>query len=349
MDTIRFATIGTSAICERFLDALSQRDDAVYAGTYSRDMTRAHDFGSKHGATLFFDDLADLAASPDIDAVYIASPIALHNRQACQMLRSGKHVLCEKALASNEREAQQMFDTAHENDVVLLEAMRNLHNPAFDAIEDSLDELGDISLATFRFSKVTSRIARLRAGERLNVFDPQLSEGALMDIGVYAVEPAVALFGRPDDVKALGVLSEVPDGMEPYDRIDLAGQILLGFGDLVADCSYGKTSDNLIESQIEGEAATLTWQDISTPHDLVITPHEDRGMVYTSSHAQGRPVEVETAENDMAFELDDFLEAVRGDADALADASYFEQVSLDALWVMDEARSQMGVAFPADF
>lgn len=348
MSDIRFATIGTSDITRRFLDALSQLEGARLSTCYSRSADKARAFGADWGATNFVDDLADLAASPEVDAVYIASPNALHAPQAAQMIRAGKHVLIEKSLASNEAEAEELFALAHEKDVVCLEAMRNLHTPAFAAIEDAVDQLGDVRLATFRFSKVTSRMARLRAGERLNVFDPMLSEGALMDIGVYAVEPAVALFGRPDDVRALAVSDVVPGEEGSYSTVDLAGELLLGYGDKVVSCSYGKMSDDLLGSQIEGEDATLTWQDMSSPHDLVLTPHVDRGMVYTSAGTPGQPIAVETLENDMVFELEDFIAAVRGDADALADVQWYEQVTLDALDVMDEARSQIGVLFPAD-
>lgn len=60
--------------------------------------------------------------------------------------------------------------------------------PTFDVIERVVRrELGPVRLATLRFSKVTSRMARLRAAERINVFDSHLSGGALMDMGVYCV------------------------------------------------------------------------------------------------------------------------------------------------------------------
>ena len=253
MDTIRFATIGRSGITERFLEALAETEGVEYVGTYSRDEKSARDFGARYGARLFFDDLDALAASDEIDAVYIATPNGLHAGQAMALVRGGKHVMVEKAFSSCEREAARVFSAAREQGVVAMEAMRNLHVSSFDRIREALPRLGPVRLATFRFSKVTSRMARLRQGERLNVFDPRFSEGALMDIGVYCVEPAVALFGRPARVLSAAVTTRVPDCIagDPYDTIDLAGEALLDYGDKVVNLSYGKMSDDMVSSQIE--------------------------------------------------------------------------------------------------
>ena len=212
---VRIATIGTSGIAQRFLDALAGYEGAAYAGAYSRDLARARAFSSEHGGTLAFDSLDELGACPDVDAVYISSPNAVHASQALALVRAGKHVLVEKTFASNAREAKRVFDAASEQGVVAMEAMRSIHTPGFRAVVETLPQLGDVRLAQMGFSKVTSRISRLRAGERLNVFDPRLSGGSLMDIGVYCVEPAMALFERPTSVNASLVLTEVPG--EPAD------------------------------------------------------------------------------------------------------------------------------------
>ena len=94
MEPIRFASIGTSHIAEVFLDAASQLpDDVEYVGCYSRTLEKAEEFGRANGARLFFDDLDELGACDEIDAVYVASPNTLHHDQAIRLLRAGKHVL----------------------------------------------------------------------------------------------------------------------------------------------------------------------------------------------------------------------------------------------------------------
>ncbi|RGU51782.1 gfo/Idh/MocA family oxidoreductase [Olsenella sp. AF16-14LB] len=347
---VRIATIGTSGIAQRFLDALAGYEGATYAGAYSRDLGRARAFSSEHGGTLAFDSLDELCACPDADAVYISSPNAVHASQALACVRAGKHVLVEKAFASNAREAKRVFDAAAEQGVVAMEAMRSIHTPGFRAVVEALPQLGEVRLAQMGFAKVTSRISRLRAGERLNVFDPRLAGGSLMDIGIYCVEPAMALFERPSTVSASLVTTQVPGepADSPYRKVDLAGAILLGYGDKVVTLSFGKVSDDLAPCQVEGERATLIYQDITKPHDLRVVEHVDRGMTWGTVGGNERTVAVENPENDMVCELADFCEAVNGDAVAIEHANMWADVTLASLEVMDEARAQAGIRFPAD-
>ena len=346
MGKLRFATVGTSGICGQFLDALADVEDVEYVAAYSRDIEKARAFGEPRGARRFFGDLSELASCDEVDAVYIASPNALHAPQAKQLAAAGKHVLVEKSFASNEREAEEVFALAREKGVVAMEAMRNIHVGTFGAVRDQLGRLGQVRLADFGFSKVTSRMARFLAGERVNIFDPRLAAGALMDIGVYCVAPAVALFGRPETVKAVGVTAAVPgagDG-DPCGTIDLSGVILLGYADKAVSLTYGKVSDDQLSCQVQGEKGTLVWDQVSCPENLRFFGHEDKGMVYRMEKAEGEAIDAAPPARDMACEIRDFRDAVAGKLDAV----FFERATLDALHVMDEARRQMGIVFPAD-
>lgn len=348
---VRFATIGTSDITRRFLDALEQVEGASYVAAYSRSLSRAREFGQLRGASEFVDSLDDLAALPDVDAVYIASPIGLHARQAAKMVQAGKHVLVEKAFAATEVEARAVFDQAHRSGAVCLEAMRSLHGPGWERVEEVVKELGTVRSASVRFSKVTSRIKRLRAGERLNVFDPLLAEGALMDIGVYAVEPMVALFGKPRTVSAAAVTTSVPGNSpdDAYASIDLQGSAVLGFDGLVGEVSWGKVCDDLLSSQIAGEDATLTWNDTCLPHHLTVVKHADAGMTYGArTSGEVSEIEVPHNDNDMVYEIENFVAAVEGNAAARSRIDRFEQITCDSLSVMDAIRKDCGIRFPAD-
>lgn len=351
MGAVRIATIGTSGICEQFCQAVADVDGAEVVASYSRDLDRARSFGARFGATSFFDSLSDLARSPEVDAVYVASPNGAHVAQALEMVSGGKHVLVEKALAPNEREARRVFDAARSAGVVAMEALRTLHVPSFRRIEQIVSsDLGQVRLATLRFAKVTSRIARLRAGERINIFDPALAGGALMDIGVYCVEPAVALFDRPVEVRALGVTAPVPscEPEDPCATIDLAGEALLGYGDKVVQVSYGKVCDDVLSSQVEGEGGTLVWDATSCPVNLRLHRPKMSGQVFRVGEASLEPVPVDVPERDMACEITDFVSAVRGEGEGVALRERCERITLDSLAVMDEIRRQIGVVFPAD-
>ena len=77
-----------------------------------------------NGAEKAYNSLDVLSADPEVEAVYVATPNHMHYEQVMKLLNAGKHVLCEKSLASNHREAEEMFQLAYEKKLVLLEAMR---------------------------------------------------------------------------------------------------------------------------------------------------------------------------------------------------------------------------------
>jgi len=347
---MRFATIGTSDICRRFIEALGQVEGGSYELCYSRHAQTAKAFAQENGAARTCTSLDDLAADPQVDAVYIASPNALHASQARLLLAQGKHVLVEKSFASNEAEAVGIFDLAQEKGLVAMEAMRNIHDPSFAKVSEVVnDQLGQVRAASLGFSKITSRFARLKAGERLNVFDPRMASGALMDIGVYVVEPAVALFGAPQEVLASAVTTEVPgeEAESPYGRIDISGSALLSYGDFVVNLNYGKVTDDVIACQVQGERATLTFRTVSCPEDLRLYVHQGDKMVYKMETGAGEPIPVPSVPNDMVFEIRDFMAAVGEGAQGPL-ASRYRQVTLDSLRVQDRIRQQVGIRFPAD-
>lgn len=362
---ISIATVGTSMITRDFLDVLRQRDDARFIGTCSRDAGRAAAFTAEFGGTVPFTSVEELDASPEVDAVYLGSPNALHAEQALACIHAGKHVLVEKPFAANEREARLVFEAAGTAGVVALEAMRPLHDPAFRACAAAFNELGRIRRATLRFGKYSSRYDEILAGRRTNIFDCALASGGLMDMGVYSVEPLIELFGEPERIQAAGVLLDASTRWLTNGPIDGAGTILASYPGMVASLNWSKISADLAESQIEGERGTLTIDAISTPHRARVCLREEARRRsakqvpgYSDNGTQTCELELPACDNTMCYELDDFLEAVRAVRDGApaeeapagpyGTVGHFRDVTLASLRVMDEARRQMGVRFPAD-
>lgn len=349
MGTLRIASIGTGIIVDWFLASVADVEGLEYVGTYSRTLEKAHSWGEPRGAKLFFDSLDELAACPDVDAVYIASPNALHIPYAKLMLAAGKHVMAEKPLAANAREAAEAFGLAHAHDVVLMEAMRNIHTDGFATMRAALPRLSDITSATLRFSKVSSRVPALKAGRLTNTFDPRMAGGALMDIGVYCVAPMVALWGKPLRTVAMGTTFDVGTiGGDPaYPLVELAGEALCDYGSFTVNLSWGKVSDNHLPSQVQGTEATLLIDSIAEPERIeLVTPVQNEG--YGSGEGESTQLEVAVERGQLTEELRDFVRICRAGSAGIEEAHRYEQISLDMLEVMDEIRAQLGVRFPAD-
>ncbi len=322
---MRFGVIGTGAIVEKFIEAGRKCEGFTLQAVYSRTMERAQAFAQAHGAPLAFDRLEDLAACGEVDAVYVASPNYAHCGQSLIMMAAGKHVLCEKPLASNAAEVRRMQACAKENNVVLLEAMKSVFEPSFDLLRRSLPLLGKLRRATLSYCQYSSRYDKFKQGVVLNAFKPELSNGALMDIGVYCVHPAVMLFGLPKSIQAAGV--KLAGG------VDGSGSLILGYEDFTVDLLYSKIADGALPSEFQGEAGSLLVGRISVPQELTLCL---RGQ-------QRQELETLKEPSSMRFEIEAFQRMVPG-----GDTSAHDRASLEAAMVMDEARRQMGIVFPAD-
>lgn len=323
---MKFATIGTSTITENFLRAASLCEGFCLQGVYSRSMEKARAFGTKYHAEKFYDNLETLAKDPEIEAVYIASPNYMHCEQAIQMLQAKKHVLCEKSLGSNSREVEVMFRAAGENQVLLLEAMRPLFDPGLWAVRENLSKLGKIRTANFHYGKYSSKYDRFKAGEHQNIFDKNCSAGALMDMGVYCVHPMVWLWGLPLSVKAEAVM--LPG------EIDGAGTILAKYEGMLVQLSYTKITNSILPSVIQGENGVMEIIDLSSPKGIRILYNDGTEEI----------IPVTPCENNMIYEISQFMHAVEN-------RDFMEEnksVSLISMRIMEEARQQNGIVFPAD-
>lgn len=236
---VRFAVIGTNFITDSFLEAGAECEGFKAQAVYSRTMERAKEYAEKYGIEDCYDSLEDLAEAPDIDAVYVASPNALHASQSIQMMEAGKHVLCEKTIASNSKELKEMLETAERNHVVLLEAMRPVFDPGFAAIQENLPRLGKIRRATFQYCQYSRRYDHFKEGIIENAFKPELSNGALMDIGVYCVHPLVKLFGKPKEVYA--------HGLKLSTGVDGSAVIVAMYEEMQAELLYAKITQSALQ------------------------------------------------------------------------------------------------------
>ena len=205
---MRYGVIGTGWIAKSFIDGARMLTDADFAAVYSRTEERAKEFAEKHNIKYTFTSLEEMAKSDLIDAVYISSPNRLHAEQAILFMKHGKHVLGEKAFASNAKEVSKMIEAAKENNVVLMEAMKTTVLPTFKAVMENIHKIGKIRRYFSSFCQYSSRYDKYKEGIVLNAFNPELSNGSLMDIGVYTIAPMVALFGKPNDIKASAYMLE---------------------------------------------------------------------------------------------------------------------------------------------
>ncbi|WP_017437843.1 Gfo/Idh/MocA family protein [Saccharococcus caldoxylosilyticus] len=325
---IRFATIGTNWITEAFIEAAREVEDFSLAAVYSRTEEKAQEFAQKTGAARTFTDLEELAKSEEIDAVYIASPNSLHAEQAVFLMNHGKHVLCEKPLASNEKEVKAMIEAARRNGVVLMEAMKTTLLPNFQAIRQHLHKLGKIRRYFASYCQYSSRYDAYKQGTILNAFNPAFSNGALMDIGVYCIYPMVVLFGKPNRLQASSLKLE--------SGVDGEGTIIFTYENMDAVVMYSKITNSYLPAEIQGEDGSMLIDAIHTPTKVEIRYRD--GRVEDITVPQEKPP--------MYYEAKEFIELIRSGKRESEVNSH--EHSLLTIALMEEARKQTGIVFPAD-
>jgi len=326
MKKIGFATIGTNFIVDWFLAAAELCGEFELRAVYSRTLEKGRGFAGSREGVKVYDSLEALAADPDIDAVYIASPTSCHAGQAVMMLEAGKHVLCEKPAASNRKEWGQMLDAADKAGKVVLEAMRPLFSPGFLAIRDSLTELGTIRMASFSYCQYSSRYDKFKQGIIENAFRPEFSNGALMDIGIYCTASMVGLFGRPARVYGFSY------GLEG--SIDGMGTICAVYEEMLGTASYSKISDAESDGVIQGEKGTLTYDCVGSPANVRIKYRSGAETVIFQ----------QPDDHDMMYEIRAFIRMIQGKEDP----DEFHRTTGLTLELTDTVRAQNGIIFPAD-
>jgi scyllo-inositol 2-dehydrogenase (NADP+) len=325
---LRFGVIGTNWITESFITAAKEVEGFTLSAVYSRTEEKAKDFAVRNRAEYTFTDVEEMATSDVIDAVYIASPNSFHAEQAIILMNHGKHVICEKPMASNAKEMESMIVAAKENNVLLMEAMRSTVMPNFKSIQENLHKIGPVRRYFASSCQYSSRYDKYKEGTVLNAFNPKFSNGSLMDIGIYCLYPMVVLFGKPDSVKANGFLLE--------SGVDGEGSILLNYGDKDAVVMYSKISNSYVPSEIQGENGSILIDHIQDMSKIEIR-YKD-GTTENITVEQDKPK--------MYYEAKEFMDLVK--AGKLESDYNSHENSLQVMKIMDEARKQIGLIFPAD-
>lgn len=179
---LNWGIIGLGNIAHSFATYFDQPFGEIYAAG-SRNLEKAQIFANEFNIPHAYGNYEDLLADDEIDIVYIATPHNYHIETILAALKSGKHVLSEKAITMTSAELKQATDLAEEKGLILQEAMTVYHMPLYKKIIEVAEEkkLGKLkmvqaSFGSFKEPDPTNRF-----------FNPDLAGGALLDIGVYAL------------------------------------------------------------------------------------------------------------------------------------------------------------------
>ncbi len=252
---MKYATIGTSWITEKFISSANTVENMVLSAVHSRNEDKAAEFAQKHGCETFFTNIEKMAQSDLFEAVYIASPNVCHYEQSKLFLMNGKNVICEKPATTTKEQMEELIALAEEKNLVYCEAIMTIHTDGFEIIKDNLSRIGNVRSAHFDFYQLSSKYPLYTEGKNPNIFNPGMHTGCLMDIGVYNLYLCAGLFGRPEKI--------ISDTVFLDNRCDAAGTAIFRYNDKSVTLNYSKVGQTYSHSEIIGDTGTILIESVS--------------------------------------------------------------------------------------
>jgi predicted dehydrogenase len=255
MTSLRWGVLSTADIArKKVIPGLLKADRCELVAIASRDAAQARAVADELGIPIAHGSYEALLGDPAVDVVYIPLPNHLHAEWTVAAARAGKHVLCEKPLATTAADAQRMVDACADAGVRLMEAFMYRHHPSWVAAMEVVasGRLGRLRAVQSWFSYFNDDPANIR-----NQLDA--GGGALFDIGCYSVNLSRMLFGaEPRSVQASVI-------RDPATGVDTLTSAILEFDDGVATftCSTRVETDQRVH--IYG---TDGWLSIEIPFNI---------------------------------------------------------------------------------
>jgi len=305
--------LGSSYIAECFINDSKNIDGVNIISSYSRSLDKAKEFGKKMNISKSFDNMDMFLNDLDIDTIYISSPNFLHFEHSIKALNAGKHVLIEKPIVTTLKELEELKRVADKNNKFFMEAIIPIHTPQFNLLRETINSLGDITVASFFQLQRSSRYDNYLNKVVENVFSVEAQGGSLNDIGIYPLYYPVTLFGIPNKVTATSTIG--------FNGIDLDGDVTLSYNGFDVHVIHSKISSDNKDSYIFAGCDTITMKGVTRLTDIVL----NNDHIFKSE-----------TEAYMQYELLDFKDMiVNNDYKSF---EYYYQLSHDMITVMDMIR-----------
>ena len=214
---MNMAILGAGGIAEIMAKTIAPLQDVESYAIGSRDIAKARAFAEKHGFQKAYGSYEEMLSDPVIDLVYIAVPHAHHHMWTIEALKAGKHVLCEKAFAVNEKQTREMIELSEKTGLLLAEAIWTRYMPSRKLITEIV-ERGDIG----RVRTISANLGyKIDMNERM--VKPELAGGCLLDLTVYTLNFASMVWG--DDIRRISASCVMTDtGVDGQDTVMLEYQ-----------------------------------------------------------------------------------------------------------------------------
>ena len=322
---MRVGIIGTGWIAEKAAITLNGLTEVEASAIGSRSQETADAFATKWNIPKAYGSYAELIADNEIDLVYVGTPHSHHFDVTKEALLAGKPCLVEKAFMANYRQAKEIVDLAHKRKVFLAEAIWTRYQPVVQMVRNLLDSgrIGEPRLVTATLG--------YSMGEKPRIMCPDLCGGALLDLGVYALN-FVRMFFNADIMNIESQCVRSKTGMD----LTNAFSLLLSNGVLCnLQSSASCVGDNI--GVIAGTEGNLIIDNINNPQKITVNG-PDRTYIETI-HV---PQQITGYEYQFLVCREALIEGL------LEPREMPHEETLYIMQIMDDLRRKWGVCYPMD-
>lgn len=322
---VRWAILGAGRIAATVGADIQASPDSEVVAVGARSGPRAAELAARLGAARSYGSYADLVADPDVDVVYVATTHAQHHEHARLALRAGRPVLVEKAFTLTAGQARDVLAEAQARDLFCMEAMWMRMHPLLHRARDLIAEgaLGTV------LSVTVDHGLHFEYDPHDRLFALDAGGGALLDLGVYSVTFAWLFLGRPDAVAATGHLS--PTGSDATTALQWSYA-----DDRFAHVSCTAESTTPGTGLVVGTSGWLRFGgQFYNPESLEV-----------SSDGQLRRYHHDNGDHPYLAQIREVERCLRAGERESPLVPWADTVGI--LELMDDARRQLGVRYPAD-
>ena len=327
MNKVKWGILGTGAMAAIFAEALKGCEDAELYAAASRNEEKAALFAEKYGFGKSIGGYELLAADPEVDIIYIATPMSSHYDDTMMCLRRGKKVLCEKSAALNSSQLDDMITLAKEKKLFFMEAMWTKCRPSYRKAKQWAESgrIGKMNAVKADFCNIVPYDGNSR------LFRSDCGGGALLDLGVYPITLAADFLGNyPCEIKSNAVISR---------GVDISDSISLVYPNgAYADISAGFVTDTGNRAAVLGSDGFIIFEG-GFVWSTAVTLYDKNGTVIEKFDYSNKV-------NGYEYEIEEVHECI---SEGLSESSIVKHCdTLAVMKIMDTCRGQWGLTFPAE-
>ena len=324
-NTIKWGIVGCGKIAHKFCQDLALIKDAELTAVASRNLKKGQEFGNTYNSKKAYGSYDELFLDKDVDIVYIATPHISHAELSIKAMEHGKHVLCEKPLGLNAKDAKKMIEASKRTGKFFMEALWTRFNPNIIEIKKRIDN-GDIGQVNYINADFSFK-APFEIDDRTLALE--LGGGAVLDIGIYPAFLSYLILGVPKDIIAKSIF-------HPVTKCDMQTSMTFDYSNAQAVLYSGFTANSDMVAKIYGTEGQIFIDKIW---------HMTEGYTLVKGEEK-QVIENKTLGLSYSYEIMECHKCLR--KNKLESELWSHQNSLDLISILDRVREKVGLKYPQE-